>query len=81
MGGAGFIISQIGYDARKMQELILWLQIRGYNVPALANIYVLTYPAAKFMHDNKIPGCVVTDKLLAQLEDERKTRTRVSLPA
>ena len=71
-GGAGFIISQIGYDARKAQELILWLSARGYNVPALANIYVLTYPAAKLMHDNKIPGCVVTDKLLTQLEEERK---------
>jgi methylenetetrahydrofolate reductase (NADPH) len=71
--GAGFIISQIGYDARKMEELILWIRSRGYNTPALANIYVLTYPAAKLMHKNKIPGCVVTDKLLMQLEEERKS--------
>lgn len=71
-GGAGFIISQIGYDARKMEELVLWLKTRGYSVPALANIYALTYPAARLMHDNKIPGCVVTDKLLTELEEERK---------
>lgn len=71
-GGADFVISQIGYDARKMQELILWLNIKNYSVPALANVYSLTYPAALLMRDNKIPGCVVTDKLLAELEEERK---------
>jgi methylenetetrahydrofolate reductase (NADPH) len=70
--GARFIIGQVGYDARKAQELILWLKLGGHGVPALANIYVLSYPAACLMHDNKIPGCVVTDELLKQLEDERK---------
>ena len=71
-GGAGFVISQIGFDARKMQELILWLRSRQYDIPALANIYVLTYPTARLMHENLIPGCVVTDRLLAQLVEERK---------
>ena len=71
--GAGFIISQIGFDARKMQELIQWLDSKGHHVPVLANVYALTYPAAVLMHDNRIPGCVVTDKLLAQLEEERKS--------
>ena len=71
--GAGFVIPQIGYDARKMQELIQWLALRGYKIPVLANIYAVTYPAARLMHENKIPGCVVTDKLLAQLEEERKS--------
>lgn len=71
-GGAGFVINQVGYDARKAQELIFWLKDKGYAIPALANIYALSYPAAKLMNENKIPGCVVTDKLLAQLEEERK---------
>lgn len=72
-GGAGFVISQIGFDARKMQELMLWLTRRGYDIPVLANIYVLAYPAARLMHDNRIPGCVVTDRLLAQLQEERNS--------
>ncbi len=70
--GAQFVISQVGYDARKAQELLLWLKQGGYRVPAIANIYVLTYPMAKSMHDNNIPGCVVTGKLLSQLEKERQ---------
>jgi methylenetetrahydrofolate reductase (NADPH) len=72
MGGAQFIVSQVGYDARKMHELLLWLKQSGYHVPAMVNIYVLNYQMAKLMHDNQIPGCGVTDSLLGQLEAEKQ---------
>ena len=75
-GGARFIISQLGYDARKMHELLQWLRVNDYSVPVLANIYVLNYPAAKLMNGNQIPGCVVTDKLLAQLTEERQAEDK-----
>ncbi len=75
-GGARFIVSQLGYDARKMHELLTWLRMKGYDVPALANIYVLTYPAARLMNGNRLPGCVVTDKLLAQLASERQAEDK-----
>ncbi len=75
-GGAAFVISQIGYDARKMHELIQWLRLYGDSTPALANIYVLSYPAAKLMNGNQIPGCVATDELLAQLAEERKAEDK-----
>ncbi len=75
-GGARFVISQVGYDARKLHELLQWLGVNGYNIPVLANIYVLTYPAAKLMKDKQIPGCVVTDKLLAQVAEERQAEDK-----
>lgn len=75
-GGAAFIISQVGYDARKMHELIQWLKVSGHNTPALANIYVLNYPAARLMNANQIPGCVVTGELLAKLAEERKAEDK-----
>jgi len=75
-GGASFIISQVGYDARKLHELLQWLKVKGYGIPVLANIYVLTYPAAKSMNGNQIPGCVVTEKLLAQLAEERQAEDK-----
>ena len=71
--GAQFVISQVGYDVRKAQELLLWLKRRGAVVPALANIYVLPYRTAYLMSTNKIPGCVVGEKLLKELERERQT--------
>ncbi len=69
--GAQFIIPQLGYDMRKFHELITLIEKKGWNIPVLGNLYVLTYGAARAMNNNNIPGCVVTDKLLAQLQKER----------
>ena len=74
--GAKFIITQVGYDARKLHEVIQWLKWKGYNVPVLANIYVLPYGAAKMMNNNEIPGCVVTDKFLAELATEKDAKDK-----
>ncbi len=68
--GADFAITQIGYDARKLHELQLWLQHKGYSLPVLVSIQVLSLSAARAMHENRVPGCVVTDKLLAQNASE-----------
>ncbi len=74
--GAKFLITQVGYDARKLHELLLWLKMNGYNIPVLVNIYILPYGAGKLMNANQIPGCVVTDKLLAKLDEERKAKDK-----
>ncbi|MDD4868986.1 MAG: methylenetetrahydrofolate reductase C-terminal domain-containing protein [Kiritimatiellae bacterium] len=69
--GAQFVVSQLGYDARKFHELIMFMKQNGLNVPVMGNIYILTYGVAKQMNLNKLPGCVVTDKLLAEYEKEK----------
>ena len=74
--GAKFIITQVGYDARKLHELIQWLRVNGYDIPALVNIYTLPYGAARTMNSNQIPGCVVTDKLLGELAKEREAKDK-----
>ncbi len=74
--GAQFIITQLGYDARKFHEVLMWLKASGYNVPVLANIYVLPYGAARVMHANQIPGAVVTEKLLHDIDLERKAEDK-----
>ncbi len=74
--GAKFIINQIGYDARKLHELLLWLKVKGYDIPVLANIYILPYGVAKTMNANQIAGCVVTDKLVADIAEERKAEDK-----
>jgi len=69
--GARFLITQVGYDVRKFHELLQWLEVNGYHVPVLANIYILPYGVAKTMNANEIPGCVVADKLVAELAEEK----------
>src|ERR1017187_3161852 len=39
--GARFIINQIGYDARKMDEFLQYMALHGLNVPVMANVFVL----------------------------------------
>lgn len=69
--GAGFIVSQLGYDARKLHELIQVIKLLGYgHIPVVGNIFLLLPGAAKLMNRNGLPGCVVTDKLLAEVQSE-----------
>ncbi len=74
--GAKFIITQVGYDVRKFHELLQWLKMKGYNVPVLVNIYILPYGVARTMNANQIPGCVITNKLLAEIDRERKNEDK-----
>ena len=71
--GAQFIITQVGYDARKFEELILYVKKMGWQIPLIGGIYILNYGAARAMNQNKVPGCVVTAKLLKELDEERNS--------
>lgn len=68
--GAHFAITQLGYDARKFQELLQVQRDFGIQIPTLASIYHLTPGVAQIMNSGKIPGVVVTDKLLRQVKEE-----------
>src|SRR6185503_2939053 len=63
--GAGFIINQIGFDARKSSELRLYLDRHGQNrVPLIGNVYLLSSRVAQMFAGGRIPGIVVTPALL-----------------
>ncbi|HWR13585.1 MAG TPA: methylenetetrahydrofolate reductase C-terminal domain-containing protein [Terriglobales bacterium] len=69
--GAKFIVSQIGFDARKFHELLLVTKKLGSGqVPVVGNIYMLPLGAARLMNRNGLPGCIVSNKLLAEIEQE-----------
>ncbi|MCY4087408.1 MAG: methylenetetrahydrofolate reductase C-terminal domain-containing protein [Actinomycetia bacterium] len=68
--GAVFVINQIGYHARKDDELLRWLSLKGLRVPVIANVYVLSAKAARFFHAGNVPGVVVTDELCALAEQQ-----------
>jgi methylenetetrahydrofolate reductase (NADPH) len=76
VAGAQFIISQLGYDARKMEELIWYVRDAGFDIPLIANIYLVTAPAARFMNRGGIPGAFMPDGLLALLEEEAQAEDK-----
>jgi len=69
--GASFIVTQLGYDARKFHEVLQYTRMIDNEIPVIGNIYILPYGAAKMMNANQLPGSVVTDRLLQEIDAER----------
>ena len=70
--GADFIVPQLGYDVRKFAEIVKYMRYRGLDVPVLGNVYALTKTVAGMMNKGLVPGCVVTDELLASIAEDVK---------
>jgi len=68
--GAQFVITQLGYDARKFKELIQIQKAMGITLPSLGSVYVLTPKVAGIINAGKVPGAVVTEALLQRVQDE-----------
>jgi methylenetetrahydrofolate reductase (NADPH) len=70
--GAKFLITQVGWDWKKSQELMQYLKENSIDTPVFGNVYLLstTTPAPRLMHDIKLPGCFVSDEFLAKLQSE-----------
>jgi methylenetetrahydrofolate reductase (NADPH) len=66
--GARFVINQIGYNARKDDELLRYIRRARLPLFALGNVYLLSRPAARAFNAGRIPGVVVSDELLALAE-------------
>lgn len=69
--GADYVICQVGYDARKMQEMLMMARDAGIDVPFIANVFVTSAGTGALMNKGAFPGCDVTDELLAVLKAER----------
>jgi methylenetetrahydrofolate reductase (NADPH) len=71
--GAEFLITQVGWDWRKSLELFTYMREVDASIPVIGNVYLLSTltPAPRLMHDIKLPGCFVSDELLAKVQSER----------
>ena len=76
--GAQWLVSQIGYDARKHHELIVYLRSKyGADAPpVLGSIFVLSAPAARFFGRWGIPGVAVNADLVALANRHSKSKDR-----
>jgi methylenetetrahydrofolate reductase (NADPH) len=71
--GAEFVITQLGYDARKYAELIRYVRrYLGLSTPVLGSVYVLSPGAARHMARGEVPGCYVDQRLVRLLEEEAR---------
>lgn len=70
--GADYIISQLGYDLDALKAFKAFMQQHHYSQPVFACVMPLTLARAKFMRKAKVAGIVITDHMLAVLEQEKQ---------
>jgi 5,10-methylenetetrahydrofolate reductase len=70
--GADGLITQMGWDWRKSQELFWYLQEKKLQVPIFGNVYFLSTatPAPRLMFEGKLPGCSLTKELYEKVCQE-----------
>lgn len=68
--GAGFVITQIGFDVRKYDEVRRYFHYRGHQVPLLGTVFIPNVGLARALNQGVVPGCILPDALLAKIEAE-----------
>ncbi|MDF1577910.1 MAG: methylenetetrahydrofolate reductase C-terminal domain-containing protein [Desulfobulbales bacterium] len=74
--GADYVITQVGYDARKFDELLRYMRLTGLNLPVLGNVFVPTPTVAGMMREGRIPGVALPDSIHAEMIEEFKEGDR-----
>lgn len=68
--GAGFIVSQMGFDIRKFHELLILKDQMARDVPLYATVFVPDLKLARIIHKGIIPGCTIPYRVLHEMEQE-----------
>ena len=73
--GARFIVTQAGFNLRKLYELKQYMHREGLGgVPVLANVYVPTATVARMMHAGDLAGCVASADFVKRVGSESKAQ-------
>jgi methylenetetrahydrofolate reductase (NADPH) len=68
--GARFAITQVGYDPRKLDELVRYVADERLPVRLLANVFILSRTTARMFLAGEIPGIAIPDALAERAENE-----------
>ncbi len=70
--GAHFVITQVGFDARKFHELLLYMRQEGLDVPLLGSVLVINRRLARVIARGAVPGVSISREFLARIEREEE---------
>ena len=68
--GADFIVTQLGYDIRKFDELVRFCRLYKIAAPIVANIFITDLQTARLVQARAIPGARIPGPLLQILHEE-----------
>lgn len=66
--GARWAVTQIGYDTRKLDELLRYVRETELGLPLIGSVFILSAPAARFFNRWGVPGVYASDALVALAE-------------
>jgi len=70
--GAEFLVTQLGWDMLKLQELRWYLEFRSQHVPSIARILMLTPEKVESICSGKYPGVNISPDFQIILQNELK---------
>jgi len=76
LAGADFVITQVGFDARKFHEVLCYLSQHRLDLPVLGNVFIPTLRLAELIHAGGVPGCVIPESLIQEMRKEAQTPDR-----
>ena len=68
--GADFIVTQLGFDIRKYDELVQFCALHEIIAPLVANIYITDMQTARQVQARGLPGVQMPGSLLRTLHEE-----------
>lgn len=68
--GSSYVITQLGYDVDKYEELLRYNRTMEIDTPVIASLFLLDKGAARAMHAGRIPGAYVSEKLWQKVSEE-----------
>jgi methylenetetrahydrofolate reductase (NADPH) len=72
--GADFVVTQLGYDIRKFDELLGYCALHKIAAPLVANIFATDMQTARLIQARNIPGVKMPSSLLRDLHGEKSDR-------
>lgn len=79
--GAEFLVTHVGWDMRKLQELQWYLQMRDVGNPVIARLALLSVEDIAHIHEGLYPGVHVARSFAAMLQRESNVNAKQSLSA
>lgn len=74
--GASFVVSQLGFDMKKYEELMLFCRAHTLTLPLVASVFIPGMKVAEIMAQGKVPGIVFPRSLLLRMRREQELRDR-----
>ncbi len=68
--GASFVITQLGYDGHKFEDLIRYHTDKNAHIPTIGSVYLLSPRSARIMNRGRVPGVFVSNDLFHEVLSE-----------